>query len=155
MRRLTTLCRTFALVLALCLPARAAAAQSPSADSTAVARTIDAFHAALERGDSAAALALLVPGAVILESGSAESVAEYRAHHLPADIDFARAIRGARTALRITVRGDLAWAAATSTTQGEFKGRAVNSAGAELLVLERTGAGWRLAAIHWSSRRRN
>lgn len=144
-----------ALVLALSLPTAAAGAQSSSADSSAVARVVDAFHAALERGDSTAALALLAPGAVILESGSAESVAEYRAHHLPADVEYARAIPGARKALRITVRGDLAWAAATSTTQGEFKGRAVNSAGAELLVLERTPDGWRLVAIHWSSRRRN
>lgn len=153
MRPLSTFC--LALVLLLGLSAPAAGAQSASSDSAAVARTIVAFHAALERGDSAAALALLAPGAVILESGSAESVAEYRAHHLPADIEFARAIRGARTPLRITVRGDLAWAAATSTTQGEFKGRAVNSAGAELLVLERTAGGWRLTAVHWSSRRRN
>jgi ketosteroid isomerase-like protein len=131
-----------------------AAAQQPS-DSAQVAGVISSFHAALERGDSAAALALLSPSAVILESGSSESVAEYRAHHLPADIEFARALKSVRTPLRITVRGDWAWAAATSTTQGEFKGRAVNSTGAELLVLERGPSGWRIAAIHWSSRRRS
>ncbi len=141
-------------LVAWTLLAGSAAAQTAT-DSAAIVRVIERFHGALEQGDSAAALALLAPGAVILESGSAESVAEYRAHHLPADIEFARAIKSARTSLRITVRGDLAWAAGTSTTQGEFKGRAVNSAGAELLVFERTSAGWRIAAIHWSSRRRN
>lgn len=142
-------------LLAALVTAPVLGAQSTSADSTAITRTIASFHAALERGDSAAALALLAPGAVILESGSAESVAEYRSHHLPADIEFARAIKSVRTGLRIQVRGAMAFAAATSTTQGEFKGRAVNSAGAELLVLERAQDGWLISAIHWSSRRRN
>jgi ketosteroid isomerase-like protein len=112
------------------------------------------FHEALERGDSAAALGLLAPDAVILESGGAETVSDYRAHHLPADIEFARAIRSVRSSVRVTVHGDLAWAAGTSTTQGDFRGRPVNSAGAELMVLMRTSDGWRIAAIHWSSRRR-
>ena len=130
-------------------------AQSNLADSTSVASVVASFHAALERGDSAAVIALLAPRAVILESGSAETVAEYRSHHLPADIEFARALPGVRTPLRISVRGDVAWAAATGSTQGEFKGRAVNSASAELLVLERMNGAWRITAIHWSSRRRN
>lgn len=152
---LTRLTTSLTLLLAALVVAPALGAQSTSADSTAIARTIASFHAALERGDSAAAIALLAPGAVILESGSAESVAEYRSHHLPADIEFARAIKSVRTGLRIQVRGTMAFAAATSTTQGEFKGRAVNSAGAELLVLERGPDGWLISAIHWSSRRRN
>jgi ketosteroid isomerase-like protein len=134
--------------------AQGARGENQGADSAAVVGVVARFHEALERGDSAAALALLAPDAVILESGGAETVSEYRAHHLPADIDFARAIRSVRTSLRVTVQGDLAWAAATSTTQGEFRGRAVNSAGAELMVLRRTSDGWRIAAIHWSSRRR-
>ena len=83
-----------------------------------------------------------------------ETVAEYRAHHLPADIEFARAVRETRTMLRVTVLGDVAWSSATSTAEGQFRGRAVNSAGTELMVLVRTAGGWRIAAIHWSSRRR-
>lgn len=118
-------------------------------------RAVEAFHQALERGDSSAALALLDPSATILESGGSESVAEYRSHHLPADIEFARAIREARGSIRVTVRGDVAWASSTSSTRGEFKGRPVNSAGAELMVLTRAAGGWRIAAIHWSSRRRS
>ena len=123
-------------------------------DSAMVVGTITRFHEALGRGDSTAALALLAPDAVILESGGSETVAEYRGHHLPADIEFARAIRAVRNAIRVTVAGNLAWAAGTSTSQGEFRGRAVNSAGAELIVLTRAADGWRISAIHWSSRRR-
>jgi ketosteroid isomerase-like protein len=136
--------------------ARAAAAGQPAAqgDSAAVVAAVHAFHAALARGDSAAALALLAPGATILESGGVETVAEYRAHHLPADIEFARAVPATRGPLAVTVRGDVAWAVSTSETKGEFRGRPVSSAGAELMVLTRTAGGWRISAIHWSSRRR-
>ena len=126
-----------------------------SADSAAVAGTVRRYHEALAASDSTAALALLAPGAVVLESGGMETVAEYRAHHLPADIEFARAIPEKRSAIQVRVAGDAAWAASTTTAQGTFRGREVNSSGAELMVLERTPDGWRIAAIHWSSRRRN
>jgi len=132
-----------------------APASRTTTDSADVARVIGGFHAALERGDSAAALALLAPDVTVLESGGAESLAEYRAHHLPADIEYARAVPSVRGPVRVTVRGDVAWAASTSDTKGTFKGRAVDSAGAELMVLTRTSAGWRISAIHWSSRRRS
>ncbi len=127
---------------------------SPNPDSAAVTEIISRYHAALARGDSAAALQLLAPDAVILESGGAETRDEYRSHHLPADIAFAAAVPLKRSITRVTVRGDMAWVASTSTSQGEFRGRAVNSAGAELMVLTRTSDGWRISAIHWSSRTR-
>ena len=156
-----------ALLLAACtaVPA-AAAAQSPTSrssaarrtptasDSADVARVIDRFHRSLAGGDSAAALALLATGATILESGGEENVAEYRAHHLPADIEYARAVPSERGPVRVTVRGDVAWANSTSRSRGTFKGRPVDSAGAELMVLTRAPDGWRITAIHWSSRRR-
>lgn len=121
-------------------------------DSAAVVATVERYHAALTAGDSAAALALLAPDAVVLESGGMETREEYRGHHLPADIEFARAIHSERGPIRMTVRGDAAWAWSTSTTRGEFRGRKIDSRGAELMVLTRSDDGWRIAAIHWSSR---
>jgi ketosteroid isomerase-like protein len=129
-------------------------ATNTDSDSTDAARVVERFHRALAHGDSAAALALLAPDATILESGGSESVAEYRAHHLPADIEFARAVKEVRTPPRVTVRGNAAWAVATSTARGTFRGRPVDSMGAELIVLTRSPEGWRIAAIHWSSRKR-
>lgn len=123
-------------------------------DSAAVAATVAKYHAALASGDSAAALAPLADDAVILESGGIETRADYRAHHLPADINFAKAVPSQRGAVMVKVRGDVAWASSTSITQGEANGRQVNSAGAELMVLVRTGMEWKIAAIHWSSRQR-
>jgi hypothetical protein len=75
-------------------------------------------------------------------------------HHLPADIEYARAVPSTPSALRVTVQGDVAWVVSTSEATGTFRGRAVSAVGAELMVLDRSAKGWRIRAIHWSSRRR-
>ena len=141
--------------------------QAPSAtDSADVVGTVSRFHDALAGGDSAAALALLAPDVVIFESGDVERRDDYRRHHLPGDIAFARAIPGSRTLVGVSVVGDAAWVSATTITAGQFNGRAINSVGAELVVLTRArrqgeavssargSAPWQIRAIHWSSRRR-
>jgi ketosteroid isomerase-like protein len=130
------------------------AAATTASDSAAVVATVDAYDRALSSGESAAALSLLAADAVVLESGGVETRDEYRRHHLPGDIEFARAASTVRTPLRVVVRGDVAWAWSTSTSHGEFRGRAVNSQGAELMVLSREASGWKIRAIHWSSRAR-
>lgn len=127
-------------------------AQSSPVDSAAVASAVGGYHAALERGDAAGALRLLAADAVILENGSLETREDYRSHHLPADMEFAQAVPTRRSELRITMSGDVAWASSTSVTQGSFRERPINSAGAELMVLSRTKSGWLIRAIHWSSR---
>ncbi len=134
--------------------ALAAPLSAQTADSAAVAGVIERFHAALAAGDSAAALRLLAPDVAILESGGVETLADYRAHHLPADIEFAKAVPRIRAPIRVTVLGDVAWATSQGTTQGEFRGRAVNSSSAELMVLTGRGGEWLIRAIHWSSRAR-
>ena len=131
--------------------AQHAAHGSPS-DSAAVTDVVHRYHEALTAGDSVAALALLAEDAVILESGGIETRTEYRSHHLQSDIAFARAVSAERGPIQVSIRGDVAWAASTSTTTGQYRERTINSAGAELIVLTRTDAGWRIAAIHWSSR---
>lgn len=135
------------------IESRGEVARAPG-DSADVVAAVHAYHAALESGDSTAALALLAPDAIIVESGGVETRGEYRSHHLPGDIGFARAIKGERGAVRVVVQGDVAWATSTSTTQGEYRGRQINSASAELMVLSRSPNGWMIRAIHWSSRAR-
>ncbi|MGK2935260.1 MAG: DUF4198 domain-containing protein [Gemmatimonadaceae bacterium] len=123
-------------------------------DSGSVAAVVDAFHGARANGDSLSAMSLLAAYAVIMESGGVETREEYRSHHLPGDMAFARAIRSSRGAVHVTIHGDVAWTTSTSTTVGTYRDRAINSAGAELMVLTRTPEGWRIRAIHWSSRAR-
>ena len=125
-----------------------------AADSIAVAKAVNDFHAALSTGDNATALSLLAPDAVILESGGVESRAEYVSHHLPEDIEFAKGVGSSRGTLQVTVDGTSAWTVGTSTTQGQFKGRAINSVGAESMILTKRDGRWRIRSIHWSSRKR-
>ena len=134
--------------------ARSAEHGGDSSDAVAV---VDAFRTALARGDSAAALQLLAPDVVILESGDVETLAGYRGHHLAADIEFSRAMPGTHTIVHASVEGNAAWVSSTSVSKGRFKGRPIDSAGAELMVLSRASAGapWRIRAIHWSSHRRS
>lgn len=132
----------------------ASSAPALTGDSSDVAETVLRFDAALAAGDSAAALALLAQDVVVLESGGIETRDEYRSQHLTADIAFAQAVPSQRRPVTVRVRGDVAWASSTSTTQGEYRGRQINSAGAALIVLSRERDGWKIRAIHWSSRPR-
>lgn len=132
-----------------------ATAVSQEADSTAVAAVLERFHAALAAGDSATVLSLLTPDALIVEAGGVETRDEYRGHHLPGDIAFARAVERVRRPITVRVEGDAAWAVSTSTARGSYRERRIDSTGAELAVLRRTPDGWKITAIHWSSRSRS
>ena len=143
---------TFPLLGAV--PATRSGSPNTRSDSSDVVAVVASFHDALAAGDSSRALAALAQEVLILESGGIESRDEYRAHHLPADIQFARAVPSTRSVTRVTVIGDAAWVVSSSVTQGQNNGRAVNSAGAELVVLRRTTSGWQISAVHWSSRSR-
>ena len=129
-------------------------ARNTAADSSAVVAVVAQMHDLMQRGDSAGLLRLLTDDVVVLESGGYENRTEFRAHHLPADIEYARAVKSDRLLRSVSVSGDAAWVSTTSTSSGEFRGRVVNSSGAELMVLRRTPDGWKVAAIHWSSRAR-
>lgn len=123
-------------------------------DSAAVAAVVHHYHEALAAGDSAAVLALLHDDAVILETGGMETRAEYRSHHLPGDINYARSAKSQHGPTHVRIRGDVAWTTSTSTTQREVNGNPVTSVMAELMVLVKTPTGWKISAIHWSSRNR-
>lgn len=135
-------------------PPVSTAASAAATDSSAVAAVVQRYGLSLSSGDSAAALALLSDDAIILEAGGIETRAEYRSHHLAGDIDFARATTSTRGPINVTLRGDVAWATSTMITQGEVRGRSINSAVAESMVLVRTPDGWKISVIHWSSRAR-
>jgi ketosteroid isomerase-like protein len=140
------------LLVPALLAASPASARAQATDRDQVLATVRAFHDALRTGDSTAALRLLAPDVRILESGHLETRDEYRKGHLPGDMAFAAAVPGERTEVAVEVMGDVAWVVGSSRTQGTYRDRPINSAGAELMVLTRTREGWRIRAIHWSSR---
>lgn len=141
-------------VLALAASMLVPAAARAQGDSAAVMAAISGFHGALEAGDSAKALTFLADDVQILESGGAEDKQKFRSGHLAADIRFAQAVKSIRTLGRIVVNGATAWVVSSSIAQGESNGRPVNSQGAELMVLSKERDGWKIRAIHWSSRAR-
>ncbi len=145
--------RIHTLALLGCLAAGPLAAQ-PAGDEAGVLAVVRGFHAALTSGDGAKAMALVADDVVFLEAGSVETRAQYKKDHLPADIEFEKGVSIKRSPIRVVIVGEAAWATSTSEVTGTYQGSAVNSLGTELMVLSRGSGGWRIRAIHWSSRAR-
>jgi ketosteroid isomerase-like protein len=129
-----------------------AVAQDESAEAE-ILEAIHAFHAALEEGDSAAAIARMHPDVTIYESGHAETLAEYRAGHMPGDMAFAAATDRVVREGSVAVLGDAALYTSQARTTGAWRDREIDSRGTETMLLVRTSEGWRIRHVHWSSRR--
>jgi ketosteroid isomerase-like protein len=114
---------------------------------------VEAFHSALVAGDSLDALSHLHPKVVIYEGGHAEDLAQYRAAHLAADMEFARSVESRPLVATVWVSNDVALVARETRSRGTFHDRSIDAIGTETMVLERTARTWRIRHIHWSSRR--
>jgi len=128
-----------------------ASAQSRESQVTAV---LESFYGAMKAGDTAAAMRVIAPDAVFVESGTLETRAQYEANHLPADIKFESQVTGKRSPWRVAFHGDAAWVIATTEYEGTFENSPVNFVSAQLAVLTRDAGNWLIRSIHWSSRRR-
>ena len=116
------------------------------------AAVVDAFHAALRRGDTKAALSHLAENALIYESGGVErGRQEYAAHHLSADATFAQAVPGKVTRRAGEAVGNIAWIATEGRTTGTYKDKAIDQVTSETMVMQRQGKDWKIVHIHWSS----
>jgi hypothetical protein len=122
-------------------------------DSLAVLEISSRFHRALRAGDSVGAAILLAPNLRVLEGGEVETRSEYLSSHLAADMEFSKAIAEDRTLKSVALKGDVAWLVSTSIAKGTFRGRDINSIGAELMIISRNSGAWRIEAIQWSSQR--
>lgn len=124
-----------------------------SAEAQEAAKVVDAFHAALAKGDGASAAAFLVEDALIYEAGHAErSRAEYAGHHAGADAIYAAAVPSKLVQRSGFASQDLAWITSESRTTGTYKDKPVDRVTTETMILRRTKEGWRITHIHWSSR---
>ena len=131
-----------------------AAGVAQNTDESAVRAVATAFGTALAAGDSLSAIALLHPDVVIFENGTWESLEEYRQGHLRADMQFLQGLKREIVRDSVTISGDLALVTRSSSTTGTAGARAIDSLGAETMVLMRTASGWKIRHIHWSSRAR-
>lgn len=117
------------------------------------ANVVGQFHDALKRGDANAAIDQLTGDAVIYESGYAETRENYLAHHLQADIEFAKKTTRRVTATSSQCSETLCVLMQESETSGNYKGKRVQSIGIETTMLVRTGDIWKIRHVHWSSRK--
>lgn len=124
----------------------------PASDSTEVVQAVERFTEALAMGDSTTVATLLLPEAMILEGGVVEDRHHYLGHHYSSDVRFLQAMTRDPKARQVHVVGDVAYVASTSRLHGSYRDRDIDLSSAELMVLRRTIEGWRVAAIHWSSR---
>lgn len=146
------ICKTLSItILVILLIVRPLGADPVPADAEAITAAVNGFHDALRRGDPKAAMELLAPDAVILESGVLETRDDYEKRHLAEDILFSRRVTSTNSIVAVHVEGNAAWVLSTNRATGTFDGRQVNSAGAELMVLTNHPGNWRIRAIHWSS----
>jgi ketosteroid isomerase-like protein len=150
---------SFAALLAFASPLgahepKATSAQPATLPASArgAATTVDAFHAALDRGDARSAASLLADDALIFEEGGVErSKAEYVAHHLPADAAFSRVVASSVTRRVGGSNGALAWIESEGRMKGNYKGKAVDRVTTETMLLRLVGRHWKIVHIHWSS----
>lgn len=125
-------------------------AVAPSARPAAA--VVDAFHAALQSGDTKAALSYLAENALIYEAGGVErGRQEYASHHLGADSAFSQAVPGTITRRAGEAVGSIAWIATEGRTTGTYIDKVVDRVTAETMVVRRQGNAWKIVHIHWSS----
>ena len=126
--------------------------QSDTANFDTPTDVVNAFHAALKRGDATAALNLMAEDVVIFESGGVErNRAEYETHHLKSDAAFSAATTRTPVSQTIASDGNLSSVMSVEFVKGTFRDRPVNSRSVETMVLRKTEGRWRIIQIHWSS----
>ena len=149
--------RTFVLGCTLALAAgagNAVGAQTPRADSVAAVSAVEQFHAAIGAADSVRAVSFLADDVLIMESGAIQTRSDYLGGHLRADMKGGQGSKGERTVMKVSIVGHAAYVVAKTVTPPSGAQGSAGSELAELMVLSKTTTGWRIRAVHWSSRRR-
>ena len=131
------------------------AQESESIEVSLIKTVVEYYHKALEAKDKKTALKLLSNDVLVQEGGHLETGEEYKSHHLMSDMEFSSSVSGKREVIEAVVDGNIGWVVSSSKMIGEFRGKAVDSIGAELMVLIKENGSWKIRAIHWSSRINN
>ena len=119
---------------------------APQAEAVA-----EAFHAALQKGDRAAVLALLAPDVSISEGSQVQSRAAYASGHLGEDIAFLHGARITPVSLASMPMGDTAMVGSESDITTSTDGKASTLRSREMLNLRKVGKQWEIVAIQWQS----
>lgn len=122
-------------------------------DSVAVVQVLDDFHSAIINNNQEKALSLLSEDARVLESGSIETKDAYLAHHFHADGKFLKAMEREIKSRTVRINGNTAWVTTQSHAWGTYHEQKLSLRSLELTVLNKKDGRWKIAALHWSSRK--
>ena len=111
----------------------------------------EAFHAALEKGDRDAVLALLSADVAISEAGHIQSREEYAAGHLAEDIAFMKTAQITPVSLASKAVGETTIVGSESEIHATVKGEPRVFRSREMLTLKREGGSWKIVAVQWQS----
>jgi ketosteroid isomerase-like protein len=118
----------------------------PAAEAVAAS-----FHAALQKGDREAVLALLAPEVTISEGGQTQSRDEYASGHLGEDIAFLKSVQVKPVSLASMPMGDTAMVGSETQMTATDKKNPTTLRSRELLTLKRQEAAWKIVAVRWQS----
>jgi ketosteroid isomerase-like protein len=114
---------------------------------------VDAFHAALKKKDTAAALSLLDRDLVVFEFGVIDpTVQAYAFQHLPFDIDVAAVSRWDIESRHVGGEGDIRWVLTSYHVTGrQADGSPIDQLTLETMILKRSSGLFRIVHMHWST----
>jgi len=117
------------------------------------ADAVDAFHAALKKKDTGAALSLLDRDLVVFEFGVVDpTVQAYAFSHLPFDIDVAAVSQWNIESRRVAGEGDIRWVLTSYHVTGkQADGSPIDQTTLETMILRRTSGLFRIVHMHWST----
>ena len=122
----------------------------PNAEPGAEAAA-EAFHAALKKGDRAAALALLAPEVTVSEGGETQSREQYAAGHLGEDVAFLKSASIKPLSMGSMPMGDTAMVGSRSEIRTSHDGQPIALLSTEMLTLKKAPTGWLITRIEWAS----
>ena len=119
---------------------------APEAEAVA-----EALHAALQKGDRKAVLALLAPDVAISEGGETQTRKQYETGHLSEDIAFLKTARVKPMSMGSMPMGDTAMVGSRSEIRATHDGKPVALVSTEMLTLRKASSGWLITKIEWAS----
>ncbi len=128
------------------------AQETESTDVALIKTVVEYYHKALESSDKETVLKLLSDDLIIQEGGHYQTGEDYKSSHLISDMAFTSVVKGTREVIEAVAGEDIGWVISSSIRQGEFKGKEIDSMGAEMMILKKEDGVWKIRAIHWSSR---
>jgi ketosteroid isomerase-like protein len=118
---------------------------------SAAAKTVIAFHTALQDGDANTARRLLSDKVTIYEGKGVErSADEYASHHMPGDMEFLKALKPSTLEHQVKVLGAVAYSVSKTQLMGSYKDTVIDRINVETMVLAKEDETWRIIHIHWS-----